>query len=98
MKSANSDGFAIYPRLHNQYIDCVYPKYCDYNGWNFPRRTLGSNTGKLLLFNFNGMLFTVKHRAKFCRSVSPVFWCLVIGPPSNLPVRHDRRTDDISGS
>ena len=98
MKSGDLDGSAIYPHLHKQYIAYVYLKYCDYNGWNFPRRTLGFNTGKLLLFTFNGMLFTVKRRAKFCRSVGTVFWCLVIGLPSNLPVRHERRTDGISGS
>ena len=48
-------------------------------------------TGEDLLFTFNGMLLIYKHRAKFCCSVGPVFWCLVIGPPSNSPVRHDRR-------
>ena len=31
------------------------------------------------------MLFNVKHTALFCRSVGPVFWCLLIGPPSSLP-------------
>ena len=98
MKSGDLDGSAIYPHLHNQYIVYVYLKYCDYNGWNFPRKTSGFNRGKLLLFTFNGMLFTVKRRAKFCRSVGTVFWSLVIGLPSNLPVRHDRRTDGISGS
>ena len=41
--------------------------------------------GKLFLFTFHGMLFNVKHKAKFCQSVGPVFWCLLIGPPSNLP-------------
>ena len=37
------------------------------------------------LLAFNGMLFNVKSRAKFYRSVGPVFWCLYIGQPSNLP-------------
>ena len=27
-------------------IAYVYLKYCDYNVWNFPRRTFGFNTGK----------------------------------------------------
>ena len=63
-------------------IASVYPKYCDYNNWNFPRRTFSFNTGK---FTFNGMLFNAKYTAKFCHSVSLAFWCLFIGPPSNLP-------------
>ena len=47
MKSGNSDGSVIYPSLHSRYIAYVYPKYCEYNGWNFPQRTFGFNTGKL---------------------------------------------------
>ena len=31
------------------------------------------------------MLFNVNRTAKFCHSVRPVFWCLFIGLPSNLP-------------
>ena len=62
MKSGNSDGSAIYPSLHNRYIAYVYPKYCNYNSWNFPRKTFGLDTGKLLLFTFNGILFNVKGR------------------------------------
>ena len=85
MRSGNSDASAIYPSLHNRYMACIYPKYCDYNSWNFPVRIFGFKTGKLFLFTFKGMLFNVKHTAKFCRSVGPVFWCLFIRPPSNLP-------------
>ena len=96
MKSGNWDGSVIYLSLHNRYIAYVYLKYCDYNGWNFPQRTFGFNMGKLLLFTFNGMLFKVNCKAKFCSPVDLVFWCLVIGLPSN--VRHDQRTDGISGN
>ena len=35
-KNGNLDGSVIYPSLHNRYIAYVYPKYCDYNGLNFP--------------------------------------------------------------
>ena len=49
MESSNLDGSAIYPRLHNRYIAYVYPKYWDYNSWNFPQRTFSFNTEKLLL-------------------------------------------------
>ena len=41
--------------------------------------------GRLFLFTFYDMQFHVKCTVKFCQSVSPVFWCLFIGPPSNLP-------------
>ena len=41
--------------------------------------------GKLFLFTFNSMFFNVKRTAKFCHSVCPVFWCLFIGLPKNLP-------------
>ena len=64
----------------------------------FLKELLVLTLGKLLLFTFNGMLFNVKRRAKFYLSVGPVFWCLVIGPLSNLSVRHDWQTDGISGS
>ena len=52
MKSGNLDGSAIYPHLHNRYIAYVYPKYSDYNGWNFPQRTLGFNTGNAVIVYF----------------------------------------------
>ena len=92
MKSGNSDGSAIYPSLHNRYTAYVYTKYCNFNSWNFPRRTFGFNTGKLFLFTFNGMLFKTKSRAKFCRSVGSLLWCLFIRPPSNLPDMTDGPT------
>ena len=38
-KNGHSDSSAIYPSLHNRHIACVFPKYCDYKGWDFPRRT-----------------------------------------------------------
>ena len=100
MESGNLDGSSIHPSLHSRYIANVYPKYCDYNGWNFPRQTFGFNTGKLLLFTFNGMLNVglnfVIQLVLYLGTV--VFWCLVIGLPSNLPVRHDNWNDGISGS
>ena len=80
---------AIYPSLHYQYIAYVYWKYCNYNNWYFPLRIFSFDTGKFtfngMLFNANGMLFNAKRTAKFCCSVGPVFWCLFIRPPSNLP-------------
>ena len=45
-KSGHSDSSAKYPSLHNRYIACVYPKYCDYKGGDFPRRTFGFKMGK----------------------------------------------------
>ena len=54
-KSGHLDSSAIYPSLHNRYIACVYPKYCDYKGGDFPRRTFGFKTGKLFLFTIYGM-------------------------------------------
>ena len=54
-KNGHSDSSAIYPSLHNRYIACVYPKYCDYKGGDFPRRTFSFKTGKLFLFTIYGM-------------------------------------------
>ena len=54
-KSGHSDSSAIYPSSHNRYIACVYPKYCDYKGGDFPRRTFGFKMGKLFLFTIYGM-------------------------------------------
>ena len=34
-KKGLSDSSAIYPSLHNRYIACVYPKYCDNKGGDF---------------------------------------------------------------
>ena len=42
----------MYPTLHKQYIACVYPKYCDYIGGNFQRRTFSFETRKLFLLTF----------------------------------------------
>ena len=33
----------------------------------------------------DGRYWDFKRTSKFCRSVGLVFWCLVIGPPPNLP-------------
>ena len=38
-KNGHSNSSAIYPSLHNRYIACVYPKYCDSKGGDFRRRT-----------------------------------------------------------
>ena len=54
-KNGHSDSSAIYSSLHNRYIACVYPKYCDYKGGDFSQRTFGFKTGKLFLFTINGM-------------------------------------------
>ena len=55
IKRGHSDGAAIYLSLHYRHIAYVYPKYCNYIGGNFPRRTFGFNTGKLFSFIFYGM-------------------------------------------
>ena len=54
-KNGHLDSSAIYPSLHNRYIACVYPKYCDYKGGDFPRRTYGFKTRKMFLFTIYGM-------------------------------------------
>ena len=54
-KSGHSDSSAIYTSLHNRYIACLYPKYWDYKGGDFPRRNFGFKTGKLFLFTIYGM-------------------------------------------
>ena len=53
-KSGHSDSSVIYPSLHNRYIACVYPKYCDYKGGDFPR-TFSFKMGKLFLLTIYGM-------------------------------------------
>ena len=78
-KNEKSDGSAIYLSLHYRYIAYVNPKCFNYNNWNFPHITFCFNRARLFLFPFNGMLFNVK------RTVDPVFWCLFIRLPSNLP-------------
>ena len=58
---SDSSGICMYPSLHNRYIACVYPKYCNNKGGDFPRRTFGFKTGKLfcLLFTVCNFLFSV---------------------------------------
>ena len=54
-KNGHSDSSVIYPSLHKRCIACVYPKYCDYKGGDFPQKTSGFKMGKLFLFTIHGM-------------------------------------------
>ena len=61
-ENGHSDSSAIYSSLHNRYIACVYPKYCDYKGGDFSQRTFGFKTGKLfcLLLTVCNFMFSVR--------------------------------------
>ena len=61
-KKGHSDSSAIYSSLHNRYIACVYPKYCDYKGGDFPRRTFGFKQENCfcLLFTICNFMFSVR--------------------------------------